>query len=192
MKTIIKSKALLAILFATMLFPFTLPGQPDYLSASVEANDVTLSWGVSGDDGQWLTYDTGDLESGLGISEPGIYHIASRWPSAELTEGNQISRMAFFPIGEFNLYTIKIWKGENAGELIYSREAFDLDAMQWNEILLDTPVFIEEGEEYWFGLEINQVTDFDFGAAFDSGPAVEGFGDMINLGGDWVSVSQYG
>ncbi|MBE0640338.1 MAG: choice-of-anchor D domain-containing protein [Bacteroidales bacterium] len=168
--------------------------KPDYLSVHVDESDISLTWGASGDEGSWINYDTGDLLSAAGIAEPGVFHIAARWPAESLTAfaGNQITRFLYFPMGEYSLYTIKIWKGENASQLIYSQPVYGDPPMQWSEVMLDNPVNIESDQEYWIGLEINQVASYDFGAAFDTGPGEIGLGDMINLGGEWISISQYG
>jgi hypothetical protein len=167
---------------------------PEYLVAEVQDNDVELSWGDDGSENSWLGYDNGIANASLGFSQAGSFRIAARWPASALDEfvGNTISRVAFFPTGEFTGYTAKIWKGQNAGTLLYEQIATDLIYDEWNELQFDVPVEIEPNEEYWVGFELTQYNGFNSSAAFDVGPAVAGFGDMINLGGDWFAATYAG
>jgi hypothetical protein len=100
--------------------------------------------------------------------------------------------VAFFPTGQYTTHTLKVWKGEEAETLLYSSVLTNLNYGHWNEALITTPVVIEEGEMYWVGLEFNQLNNWDGAAAVDIGPAVAGYGDMVNLGGDWFSTTSAG
>jgi hypothetical protein len=167
---------------------------PAYLVVNMQGNDVELSWGNDGPESSWLGYDNGIANASLGISQAGSFRIAARWPASALDEyvGNTISRVAFFPTGEFTGYTAKIWKGQNAVSLLYEQTATDLTYNEWNELQFEVPVEIEPNEEYWIGFELTQYSSFDGSAAFDIGPAVAGFGDMVNLGGDWFAATYAG
>ncbi|MBE0660881.1 MAG: choice-of-anchor D domain-containing protein [Bacteroidales bacterium] len=167
---------------------------PEYLVADVQGNDVELSWGNDGPESSWLGYDNGIANASLGISQAGSFRIAARWPASALNDfiGNTISRVAFFPTGEFTGYTAKIWKGQNAGTLVYEQIATDLSYNEWNELQFEVQVEIEPNEEYWVGFELTQYNSFDGSAAFDIGPAVAGFGDMVNLGSDWFAATYAG
>jgi hypothetical protein len=168
---------------------------PPYLSALVINNtDVQLSWGSSGGGGNWLSYDTEFVGSSAGLATPGVYRIAARWPANSLTDyaGAAISRMLYFPISSTIAYTLKVWKGMNAEIVVHTQSVSPVQLNEYNEVILSSPVIIEPGEDYWFGIEIQQLLEYDFGAAFDSGPAVVGFGDMINIGGGWESFYNYG
>jgi hypothetical protein len=167
---------------------------PEYLIANVQQNDVGLSWGDAGPLSTWLSYDNGTANASLGISQPGSFRIAARWPASALTGfvGNTISRIAFIPTGMFTGYTAKIWKGQDAETLVYAQTATDLIYNEWNELQLELAVEIENNAEYWVGFELTQFSSFDGSAAFDAGPAVTGFGDMINLSGDWFAATYSG
>ncbi len=174
---------------ATVILP-----APEYLFAQVSGNDVELSWGANGPEGDWMHYDNGNYNGSYGINQSGIWRIATRWPAEALSSaaGNVFTRVAFYPTGEATTYTLKIWKGDDAETLLYSNALTNLDYGFWNEALISTPVVIEEGEMYWVGLELDQLDNWDGSAAIDLGPAVEGFGDMVNLGGDWFSATGAG
>lgn len=167
---------------------------PAYLFAQVSDNDVELSWGANGPEGDWLHYDNGTYIGSYGINQTGTWRIAARWPADALssTAGNAFTRVAFFPTGEATAYTLKIWKGNDAETLLYSNPLTNLDYGVWNEALISEPVVIEEGEMYWVGLELAQLDNWDGSAAIDLGPAVAGYGDMVNLGGDWFSATGAG
>jgi hypothetical protein len=167
---------------------------PEYLVGNVQQNNVELSWGTSGPQGSWMVYDNGHYNASFGLQQAGTMRIAARWPAASLTEfvGQGINKIAFFPTGQNTLHTLKIWSGEQAGTLLYSQALINLDYMNWNEAHLEIPLAIQAGQDYWIGLELTQLNDFDASAAIDIGPAVAGLGDMINLGGDWFSATGAG
>ncbi len=54
----------------------------------------------------------------------------------------------------------------------------------WTEIDLDVPVTIDASEELWFGLYVDMP---EAGAVMgaDSGPAIDGYGNMYHLYGSW-------
>lgn len=167
---------------------------PFYLFANIEGNDVELSWGADGSDGAWLSYMTGNVSGGLGLATPGTYRAATRWPAESLTGfvNKPLAKFAFVPNGNFTQYTVKVWKGDNAETLIFSQQIQNVTVGEWNEFLFPGDVFIEEGEDYWFGLELDQLTEGDMSMTFDSGPAETGFGDLIHLGSGWVSTTAFG
>jgi hypothetical protein len=195
MKTIAKTKlyflALIMVLIAYPAKAQTDLTSPDYLSAFINGNDVTLSWGESGSQGEWLNYDGGQISEALGLSEPGTFKIATLWPAGTLDSlaGDILTSMSFITGSNFGVYTIKIWTGEAAETLLYSQPVQDFETNTWNEVLLDTPVLLEAGTTYWLGLEVQQLESVEGVVAIDQGPAVAGLGDMINTGGDWLSLS---
>ncbi|MEN8224500.1 MAG: T9SS type A sorting domain-containing protein, partial [Bacteroidota bacterium] len=89
-------------------------------------------------------------------------------------------------------FTLKVWEGPDAGTLLYEEALSGLILGSWNEITLATPVAIDVTQELWFGYTVNS-TDGDFPAAYDAGPAVAGYGDMITLDGiAWDPISSLG
>ncbi len=196
MKTLVKTSILIVALFVG-LFSASVNAQtdltsPDYLIAFVNETDVTLSWGESGSQGEWLNYDSGQVnELLIGLADPGTANIAALWPAGSLSDfaGDSFSKMAFVAGSHYATYTIKIWSGQSAQTLLYSQPVQSFEANAWNEVLLDTPVLIEPNTTYWLGLEIAQLIPIVGVIAVDQGPPLTGFGDMISFGGDWFSLS---
>jgi hypothetical protein len=58
---------------------------------------------------------------------------------------------------------------------------------QWNTATLTTPVPIDITQELWVGYYINTPTGYPAGV--DDGPAIDGYGDMMNFGG-WQTLLQ--
>jgi len=167
---------------------------PPYLFSHVSGSDVELSWGAESDQGSWISHTNGIPGGGVGTATAGTYRIASRWPADSLLpfQNLPLEKMALFASGEFSNYTLKVWRGENAEFLVFSKDLQNLIKNQWNEILFPGSLVIEPGEDYWFGLEVDQFGEMDMSATFDAGPAVEGFGDMIDLGNGWTTLSSQG
>jgi hypothetical protein len=58
---------------------------------------------------------------------------------------------------------------------------------QWNEVTLTTPVPVDITQELWVGYYVNAQTGYPAGC--DDGPAVDGYGNMMNFGG-WQTLLQ--
>jgi len=58
---------------------------------------------------------------------------------------------------------------------------------QWNYVILTTPVPIDITQELWVGYYVNTTTGYPAGC--DDGPAIDGYGNMMNFGG-WQTLLQ--
>ena len=56
---------------------------------------------------------------------------------------------------------------------------------EWNHIALNTPVDIDINQELWVGYNVN--TPAGYPAGVDNGPAIDGYGNMMNFGG-WQTL----
>lgn len=88
---------------------------------------------------------------------------------------------------------MKIWTGANAGTLIYEEDVTAITTQgMWSEVSLADPVLLNVVDELWVGYTVT----YDYGlfpAGTDAGPAVTGYGDMINTGGStWDPLSSFG
>jgi hypothetical protein len=59
--------------------------------------------------------------------------------------------------------------------------------LQWNTVTLTTPVPVDITQELWVGYYVNTPTGYPAGV--DAGPAIDGYGDMMNFGG-WQTLLQ--
>lgn len=168
---------------------------PVLLQSEVTGNDVTLNWEMAiAGEGEWIHWDNGENFTGIGLTGGGTFQYAARWDTFQLGayEGKIVPKIAFFPFGANSSYTLKIWKGENASIPLVSQEIENFTANQWNEVFVQNPFSIDATNDLWVGIEVSHP-EGDFPAGADSGPAVFGYGDMINLSGTWESAaSLYG
>ena len=58
---------------------------------------------------------------------------------------------------------------------------------EWNTVTLNTPVPIDVTQELWVGYYINAQAGYPAGV--DDGPAIDGYGNMMNFGG-WQTLLQ--
>jgi hypothetical protein len=159
---------------------------PTNLQASVSGMDVTLTWDapVTGD---WITWcNPSDTGSAVGTNSAAVFDVAHRFDANDLAnyQGSAISKVSFVPKQVSCVYTIKIWTGTSASApstLVYSQVVNSPTIGSWNEIMLNTPVSIPTSGELWIGYESNTQTGHPAGC--DNGPAINGKGNMINLGG---------
>ncbi len=168
---------------------------PSFLFAEeINNEDVELNWeDATGENGSVLAYCSDVYYSSFALGQGFIYDIAIGWPATLLEdyEGQSIVYVSFFPTAEDSEYTLKAWTGDNLESLVYSQQITNFTPYQWNTIQLDAPIFIDATENLYIGFEINQ-TDFEYPAAIDQGPSVEGFSDLIYFEGEWLTLADYG
>jgi len=86
---------------------------------------------------------------------------------------------------------MKVWTGPTGTQVLLS-QPITVVAEEWNTITLDTPIEIDASQDLYIGYETTHDAG-DFPAGCDAGPAVEGFGDLIALGGGaWEPMSALG
>ncbi len=145
----------------------------------------------------WLHWDSGSLFSGIGLMSGGDFSVATRWDTDQLNiyENDTISivKIHLNDTG-FQEIILKIWKGENASELIYKDTLTNITSDNWMEIPIDTILLIPADEELWVGYTIIGQISTSFPAGTDSGPAIAGYGDMITTDGgvQWDLLSSFG
>jgi len=167
---------------------------PDY-----DENQIFLSWtppatGGGTGTGEWITWDDGVHFGGVGLTGGGVFSVASHWDADQITayEGMYITNIRFVPYinAVTTSFTLKVWKGPDAGTLVYEEALSGLVLGDWNDITLATPVAIDVTKELWFGYTVDSPAD-SWPAGHDEGPAVAGYGDMISLDGvAWDPLSQ--
>lgn len=163
-------------------------------SLAVEVNgfDAELTWlapGAASFDPTWIHYDDGANADGIGTGGAADYDVAIRFLPADIAEfdGGVITKVMFWPKEAAASYTIKIWQGADAANLIYSEAVAAPSIDTYNEITLATPVAFDVAQELWIGYNINTTTGYPAGC--DAGPAVVDFGDMIYFEGAWASMA---
>jgi hypothetical protein len=159
---------------------------PTNLQASVSGMDVTLTWEPPVT-GEWITWCIPeDIGNGIGTNSAATFDVAHRFDANDLApyQGNAITRVSFVPNEANCVYTVKLWAGTSAAApstMIHSQVVSSPVIGAWNEVLLTSPVTIPATGELWVGFESN--TQEGYPAGCDNGPAVNGKGNMINMGG---------
>ncbi len=162
----------------------------------VNYNEVELVWEQPGGvTGEWIHWDDGMNGQSIGLTSGGDFMVASRWDPAAIApfDGMELTKVNFFPCCDQSSYTIKVWTGANAANLVYEQVLASIVVSSWNEITLDTPVVINAADEFWFGYAIIGQPVGTHPAGCDVGPAIAGYGDMITLDGvTWDPLSSFG
>jgi hypothetical protein len=154
-------------------------------------NNVILSWEVP-EEGyfttnmSWCTEETGNA---IGTNGAADFDVASRWTPTYLAsyDGLYLTKVQFFPNEENCEYSVRVWTGANAANMIVDQDVADPVIGEWNTVVLDSPVLIDAAEELWFGYRANAQAGHPAGC--DNGPMVAGFGNMIYWDGSWVELT---
>jgi hypothetical protein len=170
---------------------------PLNLHASVNfpnLDEILLEWDspIGGGSGNsaWIGWDNGTNHDAIGLTDGGTFSVAVRFTPAQLNQyiGNHLTKIRLFPYAPGS-FVLKVWTGANAGQQVLEQPIDGLVIGEWNEVELDSPVYVSGTTELWFGYTVTQASDL-FPAGIDAGPAVAGFGDMISLDGYvWESMA---
>jgi hypothetical protein len=153
---------------------------------------MQLNW-IAPDDGsidEWIHWDDG-VNSGnsIGTGAAAEFDVAHRWEPAQLAayEGASVTEIAFFPAEVNCVYHVRVWVGALAANMVADQPVSSPVIGEWNTVMLTTPVPIDVTQELWVGYYIN--TQAGYPAGVDDGPAIDGFGNMMNYGG-WQTLLQ--
>jgi hypothetical protein len=167
---------------------------PSAFTAQVSDQTVDLSWYPPGINPGVLQYGNGETYSSVGFSGSGTLVAAIKFSPAELIAytGKQLTSVEFYTWSSLPVFKARIYTGPNAENLIFEQLLSNPSANGWNVVQLSNPIPIFADEYLWIGYEMIQ-SGFDFPAGIDSGPAIEGKGDLISINGtDWKTLSFYG
>lgn len=175
-------------------------GVPQNLTGSFDSQEpdsclLQLSWDIpidpTIDSCMWVGWDYGISPLAVGLIDGGTFEVAARFTPTSLQPyiGYSLSKIRVFFASDSCIVQLKVWTGENAGQLIRTQNVSSITANEWNEYQLDNPVLLNPGQEIWIGYQITHPKDI-MAAVVDQGWAVPGFGDMIRLEGrPWEALS---
>ncbi|MDZ4122235.1 MAG: T9SS type A sorting domain-containing protein, partial [Candidatus Cloacimonadaceae bacterium] len=139
----------------------------------------------------WLHYDSGSNNDSIGTGAVADFDVAAKWDPAGTYGinpwvGMNITKIKFWP-NEVNCqYSVRVWTGA-AATMVVDQPVTNPVIGAWNEIILNTPFTIPAGTYLWAGYRNN--TQGGYPAGSDAGPQVEGYGNMIRLGGSWSTLT---
>ncbi len=167
---------------------------PPYQVVATEApggSSVNLTWMAPTPDavGEWLHYDNGQNYNSIGTGSAADFDVAIRFPASALQDyvGMSLYAVKAWPARVGN-FSIRVWTGGNAsapGTMVVD-QPFTPTLDIYNTVILNDPVTITGTEELWFGYRCNVTGGYPAGC--DSGPAVDGFGDMMYFQGSWNTL----
>jgi hypothetical protein len=157
---------------------------------SIELYTEDPSRGVS-IDSTWIHYDdVENFESWGFLTNGEIYDVMSKWDSDSLVnyEGWAITKIKFIVVNELPEIQVKVWEGPDATE-IYSQDVPVFNVNDWTEVELDSAVVFDHTQELYFGykVDMSQILNGGFVTATDDGPPVDGYGNLVRKGVQWLS-----
>jgi NADH/NAD ratio-sensing transcriptional regulator Rex len=103
-------------------------------------------------------------------------------------DGTAVTKVNFFPREAGSSFTLRIWQGANAANLVYEQPLSGLTFDAWNEVTLNTPAPIDPEQELWIGFYV-LTGGYPAGCGTTTGAAN---GDYITLDGIlWEHLSDY-
>lgn len=89
---------------------------------------------------------------------------------------------------------LKVYSGTQAYQtetVLFEQELTDYEVGDWTEFVFPEAIPIDKNKDLWIGYKITQ-DEQAYAAGCDDGPALIGKGDLINDGGSWLDVYDYG
>ncbi len=142
-----------------------------------------------------IRWDNGINFQGLGLEGGGTYQVGAYFPASTMEQymGMKLSQVEVFISAMPTSITLNIYGQGSAsapGQLLHS-QAVTNTLNDWSMIDLTAEVPIT-GEDFWITFSLAQQA-MQFAIGTDTGPAVAGYGDLINLDGlVWNALSSFG
>ncbi len=142
-----------------------------------------------------IRYDDGVNISSWGRLLGGVYEIAAYFPDTIMQQyaGMLLSQIEFYTHDIPVPCKLKIYDEgtpDEPGLILYEELVFP-DSLTWNLFTLSADVEIT-GNDLWIAFEITHIAG-ETPLGMDAGPAVSGFGDLINFAGfSWINFSGFG
>ena len=166
-----------------------------------EAGQVRVDWWSPMEDGlypHYITYSTGEFFTGIGQGESAFnFSAAHRYTVADLQDnqvaGSYVTKIRFYPASTPSVpteatFSIGIWEGDEGTQVLrQSVPASAITYNEWCEVELNTPYHIEGDQTLYFGYTCQGTRGWMGG--IDYGPAVRGKGNMINVDGSWMRIT---
>jgi hypothetical protein len=160
------------------------------LTLTTPTTGMLLTW-LGPDPGTidtWIQWDDGVWgENSIGTGEAVEFDVAHRWEPAQLAEyeGAALTEIAFVPCEPLCTYNVRVWIGAGAANMVVDQVVSNPVMNEWNYVTLATPVPLDVTQELWIGYYVNAQTGYPAGV--DNGPAIDGYGNMMNYGG-WQTL----
>ena len=165
---------------------------PGGLAAETQSNNVHLAWEQVPGQGGWFGHNNGELFTGIGAG-------AAEWEAAVLfgpedleeMDGMVMDMVSFIPQDLAESFKVFVYDPVS-GLPVDSTELIDGASLvlgEWHDVMLPTPVQIIAAHSLMFGYRVVGL-EGTFPSGADSGPAYQGYGDLIKgFGADWGSLS---
>ncbi len=127
--------------------------------------------------------------AGIGTNQKALMAAAAKFETEDLENyvGWEIKKIAFFPTQEQCKYNAMVWADDMTVLGEAGDQAPELGAI--NTHALKAGVKIEAGKTYFVGYRADTETGHPLGC--DAGPAVDGYGDLISLSEDGVTLPMF-
>jgi hypothetical protein len=164
---------------------------PNNLQATVNSYDVSLSWQPQNPRDALLQYGTGSYANCFPLDNSSGTYWAQRYPASILSNhaGMAVNKVSVFFKYAGN-YQLQLYLGDECRPevLLYQRN-YDASAESWQDINIDSPVFIDYTQDLWIVMYGNSTIDHPATYCNYSGSGVENSACYSFSGNNWVNLA---
>ncbi|MDO5770958.1 MAG: GEVED domain-containing protein [Bacteroidales bacterium] len=140
-----------------------------------------------------LKYDNG-IDEAISVSNVEFAIFGQTYSSEYMTalKGMNISCIDAYISDPTASGAAQIYEENDGTFTLVAEQAFTPEANAWNRIVFDTP-YVISGKSIIYAVKLVGLVEGKFHIGVDAGPAVAGYGDLCNIGGDtWWSMAALG
>jgi hypothetical protein len=136
----------------------------------------------------YISWDDGINFDAIGTGGSAVFDVAAHWDSGMLVDfqGAYMTKIYFVPYESTATYQVRIWTGEGPDTMIVNQVVPNPVIGQWNGVTLENPPQLDASKDLWVGYHVNTPTGYPAGV--DDGPAINGYGNMMNYQGYWQTL----
>ena len=145
-------------------------------------------------------YNPDTLTNVIGLTQPAVWQSAIRLTQDELAsyagwEMTKVIVTLSCDNGQTEVWANLIIYGEGTstfpGSIIHEETDLYYDTSGFHTIELNESIVLDDHDEIWISMEWDQ-TEIAFIPVADEGPAVDGKGDWVAIGGSWSELQTHG
>jgi len=171
---------------------------PLSLNASVDLQDVLLTWERPESSGNWLNYDSNTTGGEFGFADSAEFEAVIHLDNWDLVPyaNAKLREVGFMSADADAEHTLLVWATDfmnpDEFQLLHEEQLSDIEAYSWNSVILPpSHMFTIYGNTTQFKIGIRYSNYSDFSAIYDNSANHGSKSDLIHVDGETQNLSDF-